>query len=175
MLFRSLKSEFLANVSHELTTPLTSIKGFARLLVEDFSAEAEGGLARLPLDKRIEFVSIVQREAERMTELIRGLLELSKIESGVVALDRSRVSLNTIVRESLLVVKPRLDDRELGADLSLDESLGPIAEARFEGHQAEGVDVGNDIVDATELKSRTKETGCQSSHDSRGPRSSGRI
>ena len=118
-----LKSEFLANVSHELTTPLTSIKGFSKLLVSDFSLELEGGEARLSLSKRIEFVSIVQQEAERMTELIRSLLELSKIESGALSLDRARVSLNAIVRESLLVVKPRLDDRALSLEARLDESL----------------------------------------------------
>ncbi len=120
-----LKSEFLANISHELTTPLTAIKGFAKLLLGDFTAELAGGATRLPLDKRFEFVAIVQQEAERMTELIRGLLELSKIESGVVSLDRSSVPLNRIVRESLLVCKPRLDERSLVLATSLDPALPP--------------------------------------------------
>ena len=116
-----LKSEFLANVSHELTTPLTSIKGFARLLAGDFTGEAAGAEPRLSLDKRTEFISIVQREAERMADLIRGLLELSKIESGVVALDRARVSPGAIVRECLLLLKPRLDDRGVSVALELAE------------------------------------------------------
>jgi len=105
-----LKSEFLANVSHELTTPLTCIRGFAKLLRGDSEAELEGSEARLPLEKRAEFLQIVQEEAQRMGELIGGLLELSKIESGVVTLDRVRISLNTIVQESLMVLKPRLDE-----------------------------------------------------------------
>jgi signal transduction histidine kinase len=61
-----------------------------------------------------------------MSELIVGLLELSKIESGVVALDRARVSLNTIVQESLRVLKPRLDEQELKPIAELDSSL-PLA------------------------------------------------
>jgi PAS domain S-box-containing protein len=121
-----LKSEFLANISHELTTPLTAIKGFAKLLLGDFTAELSGGATRLPLDKRFEFVAIVQQEAERMTELIRGLLELSKIESGVVSLDRSTLPLNRIVKESLLVLKPRLEERSLTVEATLDPAL-PLA------------------------------------------------
>ena len=131
-----LKSEFLANVSHELTTPLACIKGFAKLLWQDGAesglvARADGAVlepAQTVLEpaQREEFLSIIQHEAERMTHLIRGLLELSKIESGVVVLDRVRVSLNAIVRESVLVLKPRLDERGLDVDCRLDESL-PLA------------------------------------------------
>ncbi len=58
-----------------------------------------------------------------MAELIRGLLELSKIESGVVTLDRSRLSLNTIIRETILVLKPRLDEGSLDVDCKLDAGL----------------------------------------------------
>jgi PAS domain S-box-containing protein len=121
-----LKTEFLANVSHELTTPLTCIKGFAKLLVEDLAGEAEGREGRLGGERRVEFLRIVQRETERMGALIRGLLELSKIESGVVSLDRASASLNSIVREALLLLKPRLDERELLVDLHLDPEL-PLA------------------------------------------------
>jgi PAS domain S-box-containing protein len=110
-----VKSEFLANVSHELTTPLTCIKGFARLLHGDVREEASGAASRLTPEKRLEFLAIMQREAERVLELIRGLLELSTIESGGVALDRARVSLNTVVRECLLLLKPRFDERTLRA------------------------------------------------------------
>ncbi len=119
-----LKSEFLANISHELTTPLTAIKGFARLLLGD--AERASGETRLPAAKRAEFAAIVQKEAERMMELIGGLLELSRIESGAVSLERSRVAPNAIVRESLLVLKPRLDESGHAVELDLDPGLGQV-------------------------------------------------
>ncbi len=121
-----LKSEFLANVSHELTTPLTCIRGFARLLRGDLEMEMEGAEAHLPMEKRSEFLRIVHEEAQRMGELISGLLELSKIEAGVVTLDRARISLNTIVQECLLVLKPRLDELAMGVDCQLDPGL-PLA------------------------------------------------
>lgn len=122
-----LKSEFLANVSHELHTPLTSIRGFAKLLQRDLQAARESSPVQLAPEKRLEFLQIVENEAHRMGELIGDLLELSKIESGVVELDRMPASLNDIARESLLIVKPRLEERRLDVELALDAGL-PLAQ-----------------------------------------------
>jgi len=121
-----LKSEFLANVSHELNTPLTSIRGFARMLKTDLEAESQGEPIQIETPKRLEFLRVLMNESDRMRDLIGGLLELSKIESGIVTLDRARVSLNKIVNDSLQVLKPRLDDRGLHADTKLPQSL-PLA------------------------------------------------
>jgi PAS domain S-box-containing protein len=118
-----LKGEFLANVSHELTTPLTSIQGFARLLRRDLDEEIRGGLPRLALDQRLEFLRIVHGEAQRMGDLIGGLLELSKIESGVATLDRAQTSLNRIVRECALMLKPKLDHEGVELAVELDPEL----------------------------------------------------
>jgi PAS domain S-box-containing protein len=107
-----LKSEFLANVSHELNTPLTSIRGFAKLLRADATAEGAGG-SRLAPAQRAEFLSLVERESARMTELIQGLLDLSNLEAGGVTLARAPVALSALVEECLQIMKPRLDDSGL--------------------------------------------------------------
>ncbi|HTO69568.1 MAG TPA: HAMP domain-containing sensor histidine kinase [Myxococcota bacterium] len=120
-----MKSEFLANVSHELTTPLTSIKGFAKLLRGDVSAELHGGV-RLGAEQRAEFLALVEREAARMQGLIQGLLELSNLEAGGVALGRKRVALGAVVEECVQILKPRLDDAGLALELALDPGL-PLA------------------------------------------------
>ncbi len=117
-----MKSEFLANVSHELTTPLTSIKGFAKLLRGDVAAELSGE-ARLGAEQRAEFLALVEREAARMTELIHGLLELSNLEAGGVALARKRVALGAVVEECVQILKPRLDEAGLALDCHLDPEL----------------------------------------------------
>ena len=117
-----MKSEFLANVSHELTTPLTSIKGFAKLLRGDVSAELAGGV-RLAAEQRAEFLALVEREAARMTELIHGLLDLSNLEAGGVTLQRKRMALGSVVEECLQILKPRLDDAGLELEPVLDPSL----------------------------------------------------
>lgn len=121
-----LKSEFLANVSHELTTPLTCIKGFSRLLYADIQREVSADAPRLDLGRRLEFLDIMVGEAERVLRLIKGLLELSTLEAGGAALDRARVSLNTVVRECLLLMKPRLDEHGLVAECRLDPGM-PLA------------------------------------------------
>ncbi|MFQ5697419.1 MAG: ATP-binding protein [Myxococcota bacterium] len=121
-----LKSEFLANVSHELTTPLTCIKGFSRLLHADVEREVSADAPRLDHGRRLEFLDIMGREAERVLRLIKGLLELSTLEAGGAALDRARVSVNTVVRECLLLMKPRLDERGLRAECRLDPTM-PLA------------------------------------------------
>jgi PAS domain S-box-containing protein len=120
-----LKSEFLANVSHELTTPLTCIKGFAKMLRTDVAAEIAGG-ARLGAAQRAEFLGLVESEAARMTELIRGLLDLSNIEAGGVALARKPVALGAIVEECAQILKPRLDDGGFELELQLEPEL-PLA------------------------------------------------
>ena len=117
-----MKSEFLANVSHELTTPLTSIKGFAKLLRRDVSAELSGD-ARLAPEQRAEFLALVEREAARMTELIHGLLDLSNLEAGGVTLQRKRMALGTVVEECLQILKPRLDDAGIELECALDPDL----------------------------------------------------
>lgn len=66
------KADFVSNVSHELKTPLTSIRMFAELL----------GREALSGDKRSRYLDIIQREAERLTRLINQVLDFSRIEQG---------------------------------------------------------------------------------------------
>ncbi|MEK6728018.1 MAG: ATP-binding protein [Candidatus Omnitrophota bacterium] len=72
-----MRSDFVANVSHELKTPLTSIKGFVETLLEGALEDKENSR---------NFLSIIQDQAERLNNLINDLLELSHIESKEVSL-----------------------------------------------------------------------------------------
>jgi two-component system phosphate regulon sensor histidine kinase PhoR len=72
-LAEQMRMDFVANVSHELRTPLTAIKGYADTLVEDLAA----GRA---VDGR--FLSTIQRNADRLMDLIQDLLDLNTLESG---------------------------------------------------------------------------------------------
>ncbi len=74
-------------------------------------------------EKRLEFLHILGVEAERMQGLISTLLELSQIESGGVTLDRARVSLNTLVRDCLVALEPRLQERRQRLVLRLSPDL----------------------------------------------------
>ncbi|HPU42805.1 MAG: ATP-binding protein [Dictyoglomaceae bacterium] len=84
-----MKSEFVANVSHELKTPLTAIKGYSELLMK----------MKLPPEKVRNYYEIINKEAERLTQLINDLLEVSRIESGRIELRRDVVELRKIIKE----------------------------------------------------------------------------
>ncbi|WP_428565710.1 MAG: PAS domain-containing sensor histidine kinase [Solidesulfovibrio sp. DCME] len=82
-----LKSGFLATVSHDLRTPLTSIMGFAKLITRDFAkffSPFAAGHQRLTsqAERIVANLNIIESEGERLTRLINDFLDLSKIESG---------------------------------------------------------------------------------------------
>ncbi len=68
-----MRTEFVANVSHELKTPVTAVKGFAETLLDGALEDPE---------LRYQFVQIIYNESDRLSRLVQDLLELSKIESG---------------------------------------------------------------------------------------------
>ena len=75
-----MKTELLGTVSHELRTPLGSIKGYATTLLTHGS--------RLKRDEQREFLEIIDSEADRLRELIENLLDMSRLEAGVLRIDR---------------------------------------------------------------------------------------
>jgi len=84
-----LKSEFVAMVSHELHTPLTSIIGFARTLKR----------VSLPEDKKQECLSIIEKEGKHLSLLIEDYLDISKIETDNFSLACSRVTIESLIRD----------------------------------------------------------------------------
>lgn len=84
-----LKSEFVSNVSHELKTPIASIKGLAEILLDGALEEPDGR----------RFLASIQREVDRMARLVKDLLSLSKIESGVVRMESRPFDLAALVDE----------------------------------------------------------------------------
>ncbi len=88
-----IKTKFLAMISHELRTPLTSIKGFTTtLLAEDVAWEPE---------EQRDFIQTIQQEANRLQELIDHLLDLSRLEAGMLPIMRESHNLKAIMEDAL--------------------------------------------------------------------------
>lgn len=83
-----LKSAFLANMSHEIRTPLNAIVGFSRIIAESEDT-----------DERLEYYNIVEANNERLLQLINEILDLSKIESGIVEFTIKPLSLHPLCKE----------------------------------------------------------------------------
>jgi signal transduction histidine kinase/DNA-binding response OmpR family regulator len=92
-----LKSQFLASMSHELRTPLNAIIGFSDLL-----AEKTADLT----DKQNRFIGHVRNGARHLLQLINDILDLSKIESGLLELRRETFGLSEAMPEVLSVIRP---------------------------------------------------------------------
>lgn len=84
-----LKSEFVSNISHELRTPLASIVGFSETINSD---------PKMPDELRLEFNSIILNEGKRLAKLINDVLDLSRIEAGVITLNKVQFDIVELIK-----------------------------------------------------------------------------
>jgi signal transduction histidine kinase len=104
-----LKSMFLSHVSHELKTPLTSIKGFVDNMLDGVTGELQG--------RQQEYLNRVRINADRLTRMITNLLDLSRIESGTHRLDLGRLWLFDLVDEVVSLLRPIAASKQLSLDV----------------------------------------------------------
>ncbi len=107
------KSQFLARMSHELRTPLNGILGFSELLLDD---------TRLQDDQR-DKLRTLHNAGKHLLELVNGLLDLSKIESGRMELARRAFPLQEVIQSSAALVAPDIMRKKLEFTLNLDPRL----------------------------------------------------
>ena len=110
---RQTQRDFLANVSHELKTPLTSIQGFAQAILD--------GTAEGPEAQR-RSATVIYDEAERMRRLVDGLLDLARLDAGQQALIRGPVDLAALLRSAV----ERMELRAADKNVSLRQEIGPL-------------------------------------------------
>jgi two-component system phosphate regulon sensor histidine kinase PhoR len=99
-----LRRDFVANVSHELKTPLTSIVGFTETLLDGASSDPETCK---------EFLQIIYKEGIRLQRLVSDLLDLSKIESKRVAIQLELVSIQMVVHEVIETLVEQMQAKKL--------------------------------------------------------------
>ena len=112
----NIRRDFVANVSHELKTPVASIKGFVETLID--------GAADDPVDQR-RFLGIIARQADRLASIIEDLLALSRIEQseGTGDLPKEMVRIADLLSVVTVDCEPRAAVRSIHLDVQCDESI----------------------------------------------------
>ena len=109
--------DFLANVSHELKTPLTSIRGFAQAIADGAAGDAES-IRRS--------ASIIHEEAERMARMVGELLDLSRIETGQILMRRMPVPVGEVLRSCVEKQSLRAQSSNVSLAIDAPADLPPI-------------------------------------------------
>ena len=115
----TMRRDFVANVSHELKTPLTSIKGFVETLLEGALDDRENS---------VNFLKIINSHANRLNTLINDLLDLSHIESKEIVLKKERFILAELVDEAMLGFKTQAKKKQIELRSELPKGLEVFAD-----------------------------------------------
>jgi two-component system phosphate regulon sensor histidine kinase PhoR len=107
----NLRQEFISNVSHEIQSPLTSIRGFARALEND-------GLSP---EERHHYLGIIENESTRLSRITEDLLKLASLESDRVSFEPKLYRLDKQIRSLILVCEPQWAGKGIQMDVSLEE------------------------------------------------------
>jgi PAS domain S-box-containing protein len=113
-----MKSEFLATMSHELRTPLNAIIGFSEAL--------KGGLMGKMSLTQHEYIADIFTSGQHLLSLINDILDLSKVEAGMMTLELESVDLNSLLSSSLSIVKEKAAAQSIRLELESDENLGNV-------------------------------------------------
>lgn len=112
------KSEFVATASHELRSPLTSIRGFAELLARTETLD----------DQQREFVDVIRQSTNRLANLVNDLLDVARIEAGRIEVHPLPVDLVPVAREIATMMTPQIASKQQSIDVKVDATV-PVASA----------------------------------------------
>ena len=115
-----LKSEFLANISHELKTPLNSIIGFAELLEE--VAEADGN----DHEKRLRYLGNIVLSGKHLLDMINELLQMAKIEAGRVEIAVEPTSIADLLEGLRAIMRPQAERKQLDLQVRVPDGLNSV-------------------------------------------------
>ncbi len=107
----SMRQEFISNVSHEIQSPLTSIRGFAQAMEND----------RLSPEERRHYLDIIENESTRLSRITEGLLKLASLESDRVKFEPKPYRLDKQIRSLILACEPQWAAKKIDMNVSLDE------------------------------------------------------
>ncbi len=98
------KDEFISIASHELKTPLTTLKGYTQVLQENLTKRYQ---------ENMKFTSTIDNQLNKLNSLINELLDITKIQSGKLRINKERVSITDLIRESIEEIIPFVDSHKI--------------------------------------------------------------
>ncbi len=101
------RRSFVANVSHELRSPLTSMKGFLEAMYD----------GTIPPEEHAHYIELVLSETRRLTAMVNDLLDLARIESGTITLHYEVFDINELIRRTLITFEARIVEKNLDMDV----------------------------------------------------------
>lgn len=114
------RREFISNVSHEIRSPITSIKGFIGGMLDGV----------IPNNKQNYYLSITYEEIQRLTRLVNDLLDLSAIESGQFRLRIEEIDINEIIRLCVIKFETKIKEKKLSVDVLMEDEKLLVAADR---------------------------------------------
>ncbi len=94
-----MKTDLMSMVTHEIRTPLATVRGFAQILIK-------GGI---PAEKNSEFLGIINRQANRLVNLVNDFLDISRIESGRQVITKGPLDFEKLVQNAVTDLQPLAD------------------------------------------------------------------
>ncbi len=132
----TVRRDFVANVSHELRTPVASVRSAAETLRRAIEIQPEAAA---------EFVEIIERNAQRLHQLIEDLLDLSRIESREFKLDLEPVRLDVVARHVIAISRDRADAKDLRLSVDIPDGTPAVRADRRALEQVLGNLVDNAV------------------------------
>jgi len=107
-----MRRELIANIAHDLATPLTAVQGFSEALADDLISKPEA---------RHETAQLIGREVQRLRRLVADMQQMSSLESGQIKLDLAPLDMHELVEETLAVLMPECEE----ANISMYNEIAP--------------------------------------------------
>ena len=99
----TINRSFIANISHELKTPMTNISGYVNGLLD----------GTIPPEQQDKYLRIISDETKRLARLVRSMLDLSRIDSGAMKLKKQKFNLSEVIFQALLSFEHRIDEKHI--------------------------------------------------------------
>lgn len=109
-----MTKQFIANVSHDFKTPLTLIMSYSEALLD---------IKNIDEDTKEEYLNIIINEGNKMSEFVQELLKLSKLESGIIKLEKSNFSINEIINDTINKNSILLKNKNLSVEKDIFEDF----------------------------------------------------